>query len=390
MGASMRINKARALAHRRYLKHEPYRDTSQTSLRMSSSKGGALQRNLSSCTPERINSPEIRNLASDTLLPSIEHWDYQLGHTGDHASPEGRPQYCYTDGSDPATSRISSPSPLQTTDVRVSGLTSPLQALPDPLIIPQVTMPHDAPAPASDYLHGFTQPLAPPQSPLPPSAMHGFYSLEPYPAKVPLAHLPRYISYIDEATVRNHLAVAVVRHRDIHDMVETEWERVTQEAQGKSVEDASILSFVKEHAKVQKILYQEYEDLTNSKRQEIAQMAFTTINQIISDIPPRVRPTSSWRTKFNAFLALTWIGRAIVDGLGMLPNAIRARMAFDSTLILAIEEIYMTMSETEILDDGTRLMEALLDLSNGREHCFQGLEKIVDDFREVTRRLSVL
>lgn len=355
---------------------------------MSKAKRGASQRNLSSCTPERFNSPEIQNQASDTLLPSIEHWDYQLDHTGDHASLEDRPPYDYTDGSNPATSRLSFPLSLQTTGVRVSGLASPLQALPDPPLVPQVAIPHNAPAP--DYLHGFTQPLAPPQSPLSPSAMHGFYSREPYPAKVSLAQLPRYISYIDEATVREQLAVAVVRHRDIHDMVESEWERVTQEAQGKSVEDASVLSFTKEHAKVQMILYQEYEDLTNSRKQEIAQMAFITINQIISDIPPRVRPTSNWRTKFNAFLALVWIGRAIVDGLGMLPNAIRARMAIDSTLVKAIEEIYGTMSDTEISDDGTRLMEALLDLEIDRGHCFEGLEKIVYGFREVTRRLSVL
>jgi flagellar biosynthesis/type III secretory pathway protein FliH len=91
-------------------------------------------------------------------------------------------------------------------------------------------------------------------------------------------------------------------------MVETEYDRIAKQAQAQIYEDASVLSFVKEHKKVQNTLYQEYDDFPNSKKQEIVQVALCTTNQIILDISYRVRPTSNWRTKFNAFLTLIWIG----------------------------------------------------------------------------------
>ncbi|CAD0089331.1 unnamed protein product [Aureobasidium vineae] len=150
-----------------------------------------------------------------------------------------------------------------------------------------------------------------------------------------------------QATVRNNLAIAVVRHRDIHDMVETEYDRIQKEQQEKSNEDASVLSFVSEHTKVQKILYEEYDDFPNSKKQEIVYRALGNINQTIVGIPARVRPTSNWKTKFNAFLTLLWIGRGIVDSIGMLPNAIRAQMAFGSKLVEAIDDVYETMKHTQ-------------------------------------------
>jgi hypothetical protein len=93
--------------------------------------------------------------------------------------------------------------------------------------------------------------------------------------------------------------------------------------------------------------------------------------------------TSNWKTKFNAFLTLVWIGRGIIDSRGKLPIAIRAQMALDSTFVRAIEKIYDTMNHTEIMDDGARLLEALIDLNNDRERCFEGLEKAVDNFRIV-------
>ncbi|CAD0109052.1 unnamed protein product [Aureobasidium uvarum] len=169
-------------------------------------------------------------------------------------------------------------------------------------------------------------------------------------------------------------------------MVETDYDRIQKEEQEKSNEDASVLSFVSEHTKVQKILYEEYDDFTNSKKQEIVLRALGNINQTIVGIPARVRTTSNWKTKFNAFLTLLWIGRGIVDGIGMLPNAIRAQMAFDSKLVEAIDDVYETMSKTEILRDGARLFEALVDLNKDREHCFEGLDTIVEVFQDAMRQ----
>jgi hypothetical protein len=166
-------------------------------------------------------------------------------------------------------------------------------------------------------------------------------------------------------------------------MVETEFDKIVKQAQEQIYEDASVLSFVKEHGKVQNILYQDYDDYPNSKRQGIVQEAVRAINQILLNICCRVRLTSNWKTKFNAFLTLIWIGRGIVNGLGMLPNAIRAHMALSSTFVHAIEYIYAIMNKVEILNDGARLVEALTELNDDREDCFEGLERIAEMFREV-------
>ncbi|KAI5273492.1 hypothetical protein E4T47_03381 [Aureobasidium subglaciale] len=206
------------------------------------------------------------------------------------------------------------------------------------------------------------------------------------PANVTLATLPRYISHIDDLKVRDLLAISVVRHKDIHDMVQYEYERTTLERQSQENEDASVLSFYKEHLEVQKILYGEYDDFVNPVKQEIVHRAFGSINETIMTIPSRVRPRSNWRTKFNAFLILVWIGRGIVDGIGILPNEIRIQMAVDSRLVEAIEHVYETMSEEEILDDGVRLMEALVDLNNDRGACFDGIDSVVKMFKEVMRQ----
>jgi hypothetical protein len=131
---------------------------------------------------------------------------------------------------------------------------------------------------------------------------------------------------------------------------------------------------------VQNLLYQDYDDFPNSKKQDIVQATLSAINQTILDILSRVRMTSNWKTKFNAFLTLVWIGRGIIDSRGKLPIAIRAQMALDSTFVQAIEKIYDTMNHTEIMDDGARLLEALADLNNDRERCFEGLEMAVDNF----------
>ncbi|THY98921.1 hypothetical protein D6C92_02603 [Aureobasidium pullulans] len=191
---------------------------------------------------------------------------------------------------------------------------------------------------------------------------------------------------IDDVKVRDVLAIAVVRHRDIHDMVQTEYERTAQEMQDQLNEDASVLSFSKEHTKVQNILYGEYDELVHWKKQETVHRAFGSINEIIMAIPCHVRPRSNWKTKFNAFLTLIWIGRGIVDGIGSLPNEIRNQMAIDSKLVDAMERVYATMSEEEILGDALRLIEALADLEKDRGRCFAGLDKLVDMFKEVMRQ----
>jgi hypothetical protein len=209
------------------------------------------------------------------------------------------------------------------------------------------------------------------------------YQAHSYPANVSITQVLHQISYIDEAKVREILATAVVRHQDIHNAVATEYEMVARTAQEQHYEDTSILSFTKEHRTVQNLLYQEYDDFSNSKKHDIVQATLSAINQNILDILSHVRMTSDWRTKFNAFLTLVWIGRGIIDGRGKLPMAIRAQMALDSTFVQAIARIYDMMNHTEIMDNGAHLLVELIDLNKDREHCFEGLEKTVTDFRIV-------
>lgn len=61
-------------------------------------------------------------------------------------------------------------------------------------------------------------------------------------------------------------------------------------------------------------------------------------------------------------------------------------MAIDSKLVDAMERVYATMSEEEILGDALRLIEALADLEKDRGRCFAGLDKLVDMFKEVMRQ----
>lgn len=137
--------------------------------------------------------------------------------------------------------------------------------------MPQVPASYALQAPPN-HLSALVQPT--PHQPLhvgfPPYAMFGHqFTNHVYPnppANVSLALLPNVISWVDDRTVRDYLAIAVVRHKDIHDMVEREYGRIVKEHQDRKNEDASVLSFVNEHTKVQRVLCQEYDDLPNSKK----------------------------------------------------------------------------------------------------------------------------
>lgn len=296
--------------------------------------------------------------------------------------------------SEPARNCIGSHVPYQTTDGLPSGLASPPEPSKDVPVMPQVSA-ASTPQPPPSHSRIFAQPS--PSQPLPvffpPYAMLGHQSTNLVytnpPGNVPLALLPGFISCIDEAKVRDYLAIAVVRHKDIHDMVEREYERIVKEKQDRITEDASVLSFAREHTKVQMVLYKEYDDYSNSRKQVIVHEALGSINRTIMAITSRVRPSSNWKTKFNAFLTLLWIGRGVIHGTGMLPNAIRAQMAVDTTLVVAIRYVYATMSETEILNDGSRLLEVLDELDRDREYCFDGLGEIVENFEKVVRQGAV-
>ncbi|KAK6007852.1 hypothetical protein QM012_004666 [Aureobasidium pullulans] len=367
-------------------------------------------RDLSSCTPERSVSLEIHYRVPDALLASEGSSDYKTDHPdhpGCHTSLDDQ-QYQYdTDTSQPVKSRFfchSSQQPthaqssdlwFQTshlpTEAPPSGFASSPELAEDVPATPQASASNTHQAPHHN-VWAFAQPSPnqPLQGSFPPYTMLGHqptgHVYTNPPKNVPFALLPRFISWIDEATVRDYLAIAVVRHRDIHDMVEKEYERIARERQDRINEDASVLSFIKEHTKVQKILYEEYDDFPNHMRQAIIHRAVSSINQTIMSIPLKVRASSNWKTKFNAFLTLVWIGRGIVNGIGMLPDAIKAQMAVDSKLVEAVRHVCATMSEPEILDDGARLLEALVDLNTDRGHCFEGLEIVVNSFEKVIKQ----
>lgn len=351
-------------------------------------------RDLSSCTPGRPVSPEIRDEVQDARIASRSPSGCQSSYHGYHTYLKNWQHQSYIGTSESAGDRIGSHIPHQSTDAQPSGLASPSEPSEDVPIVPQVSA-SSTPQPPPSRSWTFAQPS--PSQPLPvcfpPYAILGHQTTNHVytnpPTNVPLTLLPHFISWIDEAKVREYLAIAVVRHKDIHDMVEREYERIAKERQDRINEDASVLSFVKEHIKVQQILYEEYDDFPISMRSAIFHQALGSINQTIMAIPPHVRPSSNWKTKFNALLTLIWIGRGIVDGIGMLPNAIKSQMAVDSQLVAAIRHVSMTMSEPEILDDGARLLEALIDLDTDRENCFEGLEKVVQTFQEVMRQGTV-
>jgi hypothetical protein len=269
---------------------------SQTSRKISKPNGNTLQRRPPSWTPEPSNSLEMPSEELEAWRISLEPPELQPDHI--HKSIEGQQQQYCADMSDPAMNRLPSWSLCQSPDTPMTTPPSSPQYLQDP--------PNDPPAP--DELDDCPQSSPHLQDRLPPHVRPGHFPIHSYPANVALTQLPYRISCIDQTKVCEYLAIAVVRHRDIHDMVETEYDRIAKQAQAQVYEDASVLSFVKEHKKVQNTLYQEYDDFPNSKKQEIVQVALCTTNQIILDISYRVRPTSNWRTKFNAFLTLIWIG----------------------------------------------------------------------------------
>ncbi|KAI5197728.1 hypothetical protein E4T39_07146 [Aureobasidium subglaciale] len=348
--------------------------TSQKTLK---ANDGSAQKDMSQSTSEESVTPEIQDqIQSTEVAPDdLEH----------------RPQRYLPDMPGPRETnthdhQASSAPPLTVT--QATGLASP----PEQSDVQATTT--QAPTSYAQHAHQWGPPYPDSvrqiQSCFPPYVQHVYYPTDRLhanpPANVTLATLPRYISRIDDLKVRDLLAISVVRHKDIHDMVHTVYERTIQERQDQENEDASVLSFHKEHTKVQHILYGEYDDFVSPVKQEIVHRAFGSINETIMTIPSRVRPRSNWRTKFNAFLILVWIGRGIVDGIGMLPNEIRIQMAIDSRLVEAIEHVYETMSEEEILNDGARLVEALVDLNNDRGDCFDGMGRIVEMFKGVMRQ----
>lgn len=299
--------------------------------------------------------------------------DRQLDHNDHHQQRQ-----CHTEKPCSAASQVSCPS----TNTQISGLfVHPVPSEdPSATAIPQAAIPQN---PVVSNHHGsMTRTSAPLQGP-PPYATLGRYPTYPNLQNLSLAQFPYYLSCIGQAKLQDFLGIAVVRHRDIYDMVASEFQRIAKEAHEKSVEDASVLSFTKDHTRVHGILYQEFEDLPNLKKHETVQTAFITINQIISRIALRVRPRSNWKTKFNAFLTLAWIGKGIVVAKGALPTAIRAHMALDSNLIQAMENVYATMGEADIRVDGLRLLEAVIDLNRDRQLCFAGLDNILYGFRRI-------
>lgn len=326
----------------------------------------------------------------DNLQPDQSSWDQMADMLPQYNDPADRP----LDHTDHRTS-LESQQPQNHTAVPFSGtpqvfcpstnnqtsghFVDPVPSQ-DPPARPQATIPQSPVV--ANHQDALTQTSAPLQGP-PPYATLRHYPAYPNLQNLSLAQLPYQISCIGQAKLQDFLGIAVVRHRDIYDMVETEYERVMKEAQQKLAEDASVLSFVKDHKQVHGILYQEFEDLPNLNKHETVQTAFITINQIISRIALRVRPTSNWRTKFNAFLTLSWIGQGIVVARGALPNAIRANMALDSTLVEAMDNVYATMGEAEIRLDGLRLMEPLVYLNRDRNLCFDGLDNILYHFRRI-------
>ena len=320
--------------------------------------------------------PSPWNQVSDIPSQSNDLAGQPLDHTGHPTSSESQQRQRYPQVPSSATPQVSGPS----TNIQTSGLFAHPTPSEDPLAIPQAAIPQSPVV--ANHQDALTQQSAPLQGP-PPYATLGHYPAYPNLQNLSLAQLPYQISCIGQAKLQDFLGIAVVRHRDIYDMVETEYGRVMKEAQQKLAEDASVLSFVKDHKQVHGILYQEFEDLPNLKKHETVQTAFTTINQIISRIALRVRSTSNWRTKFNAFLTLSWIGQGIVVARGALPNAIRAHMALDSNLVEAMDNVYATMGEAEIRLDGLRLMEALVYLNRDRNLCFNGLDNILYGFRRI-------
>ncbi|THW04199.1 hypothetical protein D6D26_02926 [Aureobasidium pullulans] len=374
-------------------KRNPPEGVPQTSRKMLRSNDDIWQQDSVGSTPGRSVTPEILCQGQDHLqaeeIPTRRSPSYPSYRTAqDHQSNPPLPLAGIATGPTPEVSpRQASHQPTATQE---PDFVSPSQHMPtysSVLQAPNTCAQHPLSCQWNQAYPGFGQPL---RDCFPPYVQHLYYPtdrIQPMPpTPMSLKCMTRYIALIDDVKVRDVLAIAVVRHRDIHDMVHTEYERTAQEMQDQLNEDASVLSFSKEHTKVQNILYGEYDELVHWRKQETVHRAFGSINEIIMAIPCHVRPRSNWKTKFNAFLTLIWIGRGIVDGIGSLPNEIRNQMAIDSKLVDAMERVYATMSEEEILGDALRLIEALADLEKDRGRCFAGLDKLVDMFKEVMRQ----
>ncbi|KAH0364416.1 hypothetical protein KCU65_g6772, partial [Aureobasidium melanogenum] len=371
----------------------------------------------------RSVSPEKHGQAQDAPATSEGASGNQSGHPGSHPSAEHQQHQYHTHASEPGRSRtrpgpshtsepdrkrIRSGSSQQLPDVQPSDLSShnsrqPTDARPSSLAFPpkpsedipvtrQLPAPYAPQAPLSQPSASVQpSPHRPQQASFPPYAMFGHQPTNRVypnpPTNVSLAVLQRFIPWIDQGLVRDYLAIAAIRHKDIHEMVIGECERIEKEHQRRKNEDASVLSFAKEYRVVRDILYREYDNLPESTKDKTLIQTLDTINRNIMAIPPRVRPESTWNTKFDAFLNLIWIGTAIVDGRGMLPNIIRARMTSNgSELVKAIEHVYNTMSKAEILDYGAYLLENLVQLDNSRKHCFEDLERVVYLFQKVMQQ----
>ncbi|KAG9681958.1 hypothetical protein KCU95_g354, partial [Aureobasidium melanogenum] len=344
----------------------------------------------------RFVSPEKHDQAQDAPATSESASGYQPGHPGSHPPAEHQQNQSHTHASESGRSRTR-PGPshqlpdAQPTDDRPPGLAFPPEPSKDVPVTRQVLASYAPEAPAHQ-LSAFVQPvshqlrhdLSPPYA-IPGHQLTNHAYSNP-PTNVFPALLPSLISWIDQDTVRNYLTIAAVHHRDIRDMVEREYERIVEEHEARNKEDADILSFAQERIRVQKTLGQEYETLPDPMKWEILDQALDTINRNIMAIPPLVRPESNWKTKFNAFLNLVWIGSAIVDGDGMLPAVIRSQMVDGSELVKALYHVCAMMSEAEVSNDGTHLLENLLGLESIRGHWFQGLERIVDMFRKIMQQ----
>ncbi|KAG9515590.1 hypothetical protein KCV07_g7366, partial [Aureobasidium melanogenum] len=205
-------------------------------------------RDLSSRMPQRSAFPEIHDQAQNAPATSegaSGHQPGHPGHPGHRTSAEYQQHHYHADTSDPFH---------HLANAQPSGLASLPESSKDVPVMPQVPASYALQAPPN-HLSALVQPT--PHQPLhvgfPPCAMFGHRSTNHVypnpPANVSLALLPNVISWADDRTVRDYLAIAVVRHKDIHDMVEREYGRIVKEHQDRKNEDASVLSFVNEHTK---------------------------------------------------------------------------------------------------------------------------------------------
>jgi hypothetical protein len=233
------LNELRAVTNRQSATHGLSDDISQIPREMSEPNS------LSSCTPGRSVSPEIHNQEPDHSLAAVDVSHYYSGC--DDSLLAGQQQQDYTEMSDFFSPQF----PYQSTGSQTSGFASPPEPSQGPPLVPPTVMPLNTPAP--DDLYGSPHPLVPSQTRFPPfemprsSPVAARYQAHSYPANVSITQVLHQISCIDEAKVREILATAVVRHQDIHDTVATEYEMVARTAQEQHYEDASVLSFTKEH-----------------------------------------------------------------------------------------------------------------------------------------------